>query len=108
MFLKPDYNLKNVYESFSNSLKEIGMNVNEQKNFISNYVKEHFNYLRMEYGQIINLTEHFDAQRNLYENFCKKLKAKKLLRKSSAAFVGIICSVFSFSVLRSILLRFLR
>ena len=70
-------NLKNVYESFSNSLKEIGLNVNEQKNFISNYVKEHFNYLRMEYGQIINLTEHFDAQRNLYENFCKKLKAKK-------------------------------
>ena len=70
-------NMKNVYESFSNSLKEIGLNVNEQKNVIGNYVKEHFNYLRMEYGQIINLTENFDAQRNLYENFCKKLKAKK-------------------------------
>ena len=69
--------MKSVYESFSNSLKEIGLNVAEQKNVIGNYVKEHFDYLRMEYGQIINLTKNFDTQRNLYENFCKKLKAKK-------------------------------
>ena len=74
---KANDSMKNVYEGFSSAFKEIGETVFAQKEVINTHVKEHFEYLKMEYEQIINLTRHFDKQRNLYEEYCKKLKGKK-------------------------------
>jgi hypothetical protein len=69
--------MKNVYETFSKAFKLIGDNVVEQRELLNTHVKEHFEYLKMEYEQVINLTRHFDTQRNMYEGYCKKLKGKK-------------------------------
>ena len=69
--------MKNVYETFSKAFKLISDNVVEQRELLNTHVKEHFEYLKMEYEQVINLTRHFDTQRNMYEGYCKKLKGKK-------------------------------
>lgn len=75
--LKFQDNIRKAYGYLSDTFYKLSSVFTQQKQIFNSDIKEYFDFMKMEYNQIISLSKEFDVCKNNYEDYVTKLHDKK-------------------------------